>query len=164
MSDKIATAHNHALTIPAFGKSPALTLDMGKIREAEERLVEAKTVNPVTYADLEHSFNEAYRDLKRHLASLGFQITQAEKAIQDAKANVLLDTYPAYLEANGIKKTQDNSDLRNAFMSRDPAYNAALDRLNQLKAMEAMMDGKIKVIENTCRYICLLYTSPSPRD
>lgn len=155
MSEQNAPTHlsDHALVLPAFGKSPALSMDMSRVREAEARLIEAKTVNPVTYADLEHTFNESYRDLKRHLTNIGFLVTQAEKAMEEAKANILLDRYPEYLEAKGIKKTQDNSDLRKAFMMRDTEYLAALDRINQLKAMESMMDGKIRVMENVCRYM-----------
>lgn len=140
-----------ALVIPAFGKLPELTLEMGKIRDAERRIIEAKTVNPITYADLEHSFNESYRDLKRHLSAIGFQIAMAEKALEEAKATVLLDRYPEYLE--GKAKNHDNSDTRKAFMARDPDYQAALDRLNQMKALESNFDGKIKVMENVCRYM-----------
>ena len=142
---------SHALVIPAFGKSPEMSLEMGKIRDAERRIIEAKTVNPITYADLEHSFNESYRDLKRHLSAIGFQIAQAEKSLEEAKATVLLDKYPTYME--GKPKNHDNADTRKAFMSRDPEYSAALDRLNQMKALESNFDGKVKVMENVCRYM-----------
>lgn len=142
---------SNALVIPAFGKSPELSLEMGKIREAESRIIEAKTVNPITYADLEHSFNESYRDLKRHLAAVGYQIAMAEKILEETKATVLLDRYPEYLE--GKSKNHDNADTRRAFMARDADYSAALDRLNQMKALEANFDGKIKVMENVCRYM-----------
>lgn len=141
------------MEIPSFGKSPALSMDMGNVREAESRIIEAKTVNPATYADLEHSYNEAYRDLKKYLAAIGYQIVSAEKTLEEAKADILLDKYPQYLEEKGIKKTQDNADLRRAFMARDPDYQAALDRVNQLKALESNFDGKIKVFENVCRYM-----------
>jgi hypothetical protein len=144
---------DHALVLPAFGKAPALSMEMGRIKEAERRIIEAKSVNPVTYAELESAFNEAYRDLKRHLSSIGHQLNLADKAMEDAKSDILLDTYPAYLEEKKLKKTQDNADLRKAFMMKDVAYVAALDRINQLKALESVLDGKIKVIENTCRYM-----------
>lgn len=123
---------------------------MEKITEAEKRLIEAKTVNPITYVDLEHSFNESYRDLKRHLSAIGYQIAVTDKAMETAKADVLLDKYPGYIESNGLK---DNSDLRKAFLSRDKAHSDALDRMNQLKALESNFDGKIKVMENVCRYM-----------
>lgn len=141
---------DQVLVLPAFGKSPALRLEMGNIREAELRLIEAKTVNPITYVELEHSFNEAYRDLKRHLASIGFAISQAQKALEDAKANIILGSYQEHAKAF---PKEANADVRNAFLTRDPAYTAAAERIDQLKAIEANMDGKIKVIENVCRYM-----------
>ncbi len=143
----------HVMELPAFRNAPPLAMDMANIRDAETRIIEAKTVNPATYADLEHSYNEAYRDLKRYLSAIGYQIVFAEKALEEAKADILLDSYPQYLIDNGIKKTQDNADLRRAFMARDPDYQLCLDRINQLKALENNFDGKVKVFENVCRYM-----------
>lgn len=140
-----------ALVLPPFGGSKdPMVLDLSKIREAESRIIEAKTVNPMTYVDLEHSFNEAYRDLKRHLSTVAFAIALAEKAMEEAKANILLDKYPTYLETSKVK---DNADIRKAFMIRDKEYTDALDRINQLRAVESNFDGKIKVMERTCAYM-----------
>lgn len=140
-----------ALVLPAFGKSQALSFEMNLIKLAESRFHEAQQVNPITYVELEHTFNEAYRDLKRHLSTIGFQITQADKAIETAKAEVLLGSYAEFME--GKPKSHDNADLRKAFLMRDESYLAALDRINQLKALESLFDGKIKVVENVCRYM-----------
>lgn len=139
------------MVVPQFGKSPELRLEMKNIREAEMRLIEAKTVNPITYVDLEHTFNESYRDLKKHLASIGYAITMAQKSLEEAKADVILGSYADYLL--GKPKSADNSDMRNAFLTKDESYNAAYDRLAQMKALEANFDGKIKVMENVCRYM-----------
>ena len=144
---------DNVMVVPSFGTSPELRMDMSSNREAEQRFIEAKVVNPSTYSDLEHTFNEAYRDLKRYLSAIGYQIVFAEKALEEAKADILLDKYPQYLEEKGIKKTQDNADLRKAFIARDEQYQACLDRVNQLKALENNFDGKIKVLENVCRYM-----------
>lgn len=140
-----------ALVIPAFGKSPELSLDLSKTREAERRLIEAKTVNPLTYSDLEHCFNESYRELKRHVAAIGYQIAMTNKAIEEAKATVLLDKYPEFMKDR--PKSADNADMRKAFLARDEEYSMALDRLNMLNAMESFVDGRIKVMENVCRYM-----------
>lgn len=139
------------MVLPAFGDIPSLTFDMTKIREAESRIIEAKTVNPITYADLESCYNESYRDLKRYLSSVGYQITLTEKAMEMAKADILLDKYPEFMKDR--PKTSDNADLRKAFMMKDDNYVAALDRLNMLKAVESNFDGKIKVMERTCAYM-----------
>jgi len=142
---------NHALEIPAFGKSPAFSLQMGKVREAENRYIEAKTVSPASYADLEHAFNESYRVLKNHLSTIGYQLTLAEKALREAKANVILGTYAEHMQ--GKPKYQDNADLRDAFLIKDADYLAALDRVGQLKALSSNFEGKIKVVENVCKYM-----------
>lgn len=139
------------LVVPAFGKSPAMRLEMDKIREAESRFIEAKTVNPSTYADLEHTFNESYRDLKRHLSNIGYQLTQADKALREAKADVILGSYAEFMA--GKPKSHDNTDLRDAFLIKDTGYLAALDRVNQLKALESNFEGKLKVIENVSKYM-----------
>ena len=139
-----------ALVISAFGKAPELRLEMENIREAERRLIEAKTVNPVTYADLEHTFNESYRDLKRHLSNIGFALTKAHQTMEEAKANALLDKYPDFLEQKGLK---DNTDNRKGFLTRDVDYVAALDRIAQLEALQSNFEGKLKVMENVCRYM-----------
>jgi hypothetical protein len=140
-----------SLVLPPFRKAPEMRLEMGNIIEAEMRIHESKMVNPSTYADLEHCYNEAYRDLRRHLSTLGYQIAMAEKSLEEAKANVLLDKYPEFMA--GKPKSHDNADLRKAFLIRDDDYCAALDRFNQLKAIESNLDGKIKVMENVCRYM-----------
>lgn len=142
---------NQVLVIPAFGKSQALKLEMDVIKLAESRIHEAQRVNPVTYVELEHTFNGAYRDLKRHLSAIGFQLTQADKALESAKADIILGSYAEFTE--GKPASFDNADKRKAFMMRDEAYVSALDRVNQLKALESLFDGKIKVIENVCRYM-----------
>lgn len=142
---------NSVMVIPAFGKSPSLSLEMGKTREAEHRIVEARTVNPSTYNDLEYCYNEAYRELKRHLSTIGYQLTLADKALETAKADILIDKYPDFLKDK--PKSYDSADLRKAFCMRDPEYLAALDRVNQLKAIESFLDGRIKVMENVCRYM-----------
>jgi hypothetical protein len=142
---------NSIMVLPAFARAPALSLEMKNIRYAESRLIEAKSVNPFTYPDLEHTFNEAYRDLKRHLAAIGYNLAMAQKTVEEAKADVLLGSYAELI--SGKPKSYDSSDMRNAYLTRDPAYTAALERVAQLRALESNMDGKIKVMENVCRYM-----------
>lgn len=139
------------MVLPAFGKAPMLKMEMKNIQNAERRLIEAKTVNPVTYADLEYTFNEAYRDLKKHIASVGFAKDMAAKSLEDAKADVILGSYAELMKDK--PKSHDTLDLRNAYLTRDPEYSKALERIAQLKALEANLDGKIKVMENVCRYM-----------
>jgi hypothetical protein len=147
----VSIADGHYIEVPSFGKAPAMKLDMENIRTAERRIIEAKTVNPSTYIDLEHVYNEAYRDLKRHVSTLGYQLAMANKALEEAKANVLLGSYAEFLK--GKPKYENNSNLRDAFFTKDEAYSAAYDRIAQLTALESNFQGKIKVFENVCRYM-----------
>lgn len=140
-----------SLVIPPFRGAPAHYLPIPATRESEQRFIEAKDVNPSTYIDLEHTFNESYRELKRHHAQIGWFLAQAERFVEQAKSNVLLDRYPDFIKDKD--KKSDNQDMRKAFMMRDPEYLEALDRVDCLKAMEAAIDGRIKVLENVCRYM-----------
>ena len=143
--------NDQAITLPPFGKSPQLRLDMGTVREAESRLIEAKTVSPVTYPDLSYCFNESYRVLKQHLSNVGYRLNLADKALEEAKADVILGSYADYLKYK--PKSAVSADLRQAYLIRDPAYNAALDRKNQLLAIQSNFEGKVKVLENVVSYM-----------
>lgn len=152
MEPKVITANleRAEMVIPSFGSLPALKLEVSKINEAEKRLHEAQVVNPGTYSNLEYVYNEGYREARKHLSVIYYQITQAEKALREAKAVALLDEYPEFLKSTGQK---DNTHIREAFLERQANYTAAQDRIDMLKAMEKLMEGKVKVFENTCRYM-----------
>ena len=138
------------LAIPAFDDRPVITLNFSSVKEGEKRLVEARVVNPVTYSDLEHSFNEGYREARANLSVIGYEITQADRIFRRIKSELILDEYPAFLKAKDMK---DNATVRDAFLEKSQAYVDAQERINMLKAMESLMDGKIKVFENVCRYM-----------
>jgi len=138
------------LIVPPFNGSQSIALPLSSIREGERRLIEAKMVNAATYADLEYCFGEGYREAKKNMAILGFEITKAEKALREAKSIAILDEYPQFLKDNQLK---DNSTVRDAFLERQKSYVIAQDRIDMLKAMLELMEGKIKVFENTSRYM-----------
>lgn len=150
MSDQERT-NSSVMILPPFGKSPELKLDMKNIREAEVRLVEAKNVNPVTYPDLENCFNQSYRDLKRHLSSVGYSLSMAKKALDEAKADVILGSYQEFMQ--GKPKSHDNADMRAAFLIKDQNYSACLDRIAQLEALNSNLEGKVKVMERVTAFM-----------
>jgi hypothetical protein len=141
----------HSLVIPAFQKIGELHLTLSKTREAEARLLEAKMANPITYAELECVYNQAYRELKTNLAIIGDQLNKADNALETAKSNFLIDRYQEKIK--DLPKSHDSADLRKAWLMRDEDYVAAKDRVDMLKAMDALLDGKIKVFERTCAYM-----------
>ena len=139
-----------SLTIPGFDDRPVLQLEFGKVKEVEKRLIEARVVNPSTYADLEWAFNEGYREAKQNLSVIGYEITQAERILRKVKSEFILDEYPNFLKESKLK---DSTAIREAFLERQASYVDAQERINMLKAIESLMDGKIRVFENVCRYM-----------
>jgi hypothetical protein len=85
------------------------------------------------------------------LAFIGDQLNKADTALETAKSNFLIDSYQEKIK--DLPKSQDSADLRKAWLMRDSAYIAAKDRVDMLKAMEALLDGKIKVFERTCAFM-----------
>lgn len=138
------------LTIPEFGSRPQVILDITSIKTGESRLIEARVVNPATYSDLEFCFNEGYRQAKAHLSEVGYEITRAKKALKDATSVAIIDEYPKFLKEKGLK---DNATVRNAFLQRQDSCVKAQDRIDMLVAIETLLEGKIKVFENVCRYM-----------
>ena len=138
------------LVIPQFGSLPQMTLDLTKIKEGEDRLYEAQNVNVISYSNLEYVYNEGYREAKKHLSQVGYQITRAEKALIEAKSRALLDEYPVFLKDRNMK---DSAQIRDAYLETVKDYTEAQDRIDMLKAIDALLDGKVKVFENTCRYM-----------
>lgn len=154
MDNKIpanAFGQEMALELPSFGAIPSIRMDFSLIRSAESRLIEAKTVNPSTYAELEHTFNDAYRILKQHAATVGYQILRSETELKKAEGTAILEKYPVFME--GKPKSMDNADTRKSFLALDTQVSALRDRLDSLRAMEMFIDGRIKVMENVCRYM-----------
>jgi len=140
-----------ALELPAFRNLPSVRLNVSALQEAERRIVEAKDVNPSTYTDLEHCFNEAYRELKGHLATVGFQITKTENEYEKSKSIALLDRYQEFVKEKPART--DTAEYRKAFISQDPDVVAAKDRLDSMKALEIFLDGRVRVMENVCRFM-----------
>jgi hypothetical protein len=140
-----------ALTLPEFKGLAAIRLDMDRIREAERNIILAKDVNPSTYSHLESVFNDAYMDLKRHLATVGYQILRVENELEKAKSIALLDKFQTFLE--GKPKSMNNAAVRDAFIAQDADVQAAKDRLDSLKVMEMFLEGRVRVMENVCRYM-----------
>lgn len=146
----ISYTDNVELTIPEFGTTPAITLNVTKIQQGEGRILEAKVVHAATYNELEYVFNEGYREARKHLSEIGYQINRAKKALREAKSIAILDEYPQFLKENKLK---DNATVRDAFLERSSDYVKAQDRIDMLMALESLFEGKVKNFENVCRYI-----------
>lgn len=142
---------NFVMTIPAVGRLAQITVDLQKTQIAEGRLHEAQLVNYATYADLEYTYNEAWRELRRAYATISYRVAKAEEEIDNIKAGILLDKWPEYIKDK--PKNHDNADMRKAFIQKDPEYAAAVDHRDQMKAIEMLIDNRAKIMERTCSYM-----------
>jgi len=138
------------LVLPEFGSRPAVYLDISKIREGEARIIEAKAVNGGTYNELEYTFNEGWRECRKHLTVIGYEITRANKALRDAQSEALIDRYSNFLKE---KKLEDSKHMKEAFLQTQEDYVKAQDRIDMLIAMESLVEGKLKVFEKVCQYM-----------
>lgn len=134
-----------------LGTLSDIKVDLTKTRLAENRLSEAQYVNPSSYSNLEYTFNESYRELKVGLASVGYKLAMAEKELKLARSEAMLDKYPDFIKDK--PKSFDSAHTREAFLNRDEQVLKAQDRVNMLKAIEATLDGKVKVMEKVCAYM-----------
>lgn len=127
---------------------PNMQLSMIRIDLAESRLSEVKTLNIGVAADLKSVFNDAMSDLTKYIATMRYEYMQAKQNMELAKAEALLDKYPDYvktsLKESGMK---DNSDIRDAFIAKDPQYREWQSILNHLEALTALLEAKNKTIE-----------------
>lgn len=139
-----------AIVIPQAGTRPAISLSRNSINEGYKRLVEAKTVNIATYADLEYVFNDGYREAKTNISIIGYEITVAQREVRRIRGEYILDVYPGFLKERGLK---DNAANREAFLERQEDYVVAMDRVALLTAIQTSFEGNIKVFENVCRYM-----------
>ena len=152
MSDLLPVQFNTIteFNIPEFGEIEKQVLSMTAVEEAESRLLESKIVNGGTYNELEFTMNEGYRECKKNLSLIGYNVLLTEKAIRKAKSEALIDEYSDWLKEVKLK---DSAAIREAFLQTKDSYTLAVDRLNMLTAIESLVEGKIKVFENVCRYM-----------
>lgn len=139
------------ITVPGHGYAKELRLNIEPVQEAESRLEEAKIVNAGTYNELEYVFNEAWRNLKKMLGNVRYEITNIEKTLEERKADIILDVIPEMMKDR--PKSHNNADFRNAVIAKDEEYQTGLDHLNKLKAMESHFESKAKHFEKTCQYM-----------
>lgn len=150
MSNVPVDQNSDYIMIPELNGSPSVKLFTGNIKSAETRFIDAKNVNWATYNELEYSFNEGYREAKKNLVDIGYALSRTAKLQNERKSLLILDEYPDFLKMKAMK---DSATVRDAFIEKDELYTNYQNRFDQLKAMEAMMEGKIKVFENVCRFI-----------
>ena len=126
---------------------PCIPLDMNRVYEAEGRLAEIAYVTPVTSRELSTYFNQACNEAGKYLAWVEYEILQAVKTFDICRAKVILDKAP--MEAAKLKESggKPNEDWRDALVTMDPECQNALDTVNNLKAIKALLETKVKTFE-----------------
>ena len=150
-------SENTLLAVPR-GKAnlEPLQLDMTLVYEAEGRLFEVRTVSPATAPELTGYFNEACNLSTKYLAWIEYEILQAEKGFNLAKATVILDKAPEEYKKIAGTGIKFNEDFREALIARDLECQDRLDALNGLQAIKALIESKSKSFERAyyaCRHI-----------
>lgn len=131
-------------------KKGYVALNMTNIYRAEERIQEIAFVTQHKAPELLAMFNMVFLELTRHITRVKYEKVEAEKAAERVRAVILLDKVPGILEAKGLTSARSpagSEDLRNAILSVDPEYSAAVDKCDQVNAVLGLLEGKLKGIE-----------------
>lgn len=121
------------------GSAP-LALEMDIIDEAERRLHEARLASHATKTELSGLFNEAANAAGKYSSWIAYEILRAKKHQAKCRSNVILGSMMD--EAKRLKElgVKMNEDIREAFISKDPACEEALDILNSLIAVQTLLE------------------------
>jgi len=139
------------LTVPTgLPKVPPMKVDMGGILAAESRIQEVAIVNPVKAPELMATFNQAYSDLTEIISKVEYQYEVAKIQEEKARAICIIDRVPGILKEKGLTSTKSPSgseDMRSAVLALDPEYEAAQEKVIQLKCILTYLEGKLKAID-----------------
>lgn len=155
------------LSVPRGGvDQPPLQLDMKLLHEAEGRLNEVRVVTPVTAIELTGFFNEACNLSNKYLAWVEYEIIQAKRNYDLARATVILeksvDEYEkqkARFKELGVKF---NEDFREAMVIKDIECMQRKDVLDALEAVKFLIEAKSKSFERAY-YACRLISDNKNR-
>ncbi len=125
-------------------------LPMSAIYRAEARIEEIAIINTAKAPELIVCFTRAYATLTDHLAVISTQVVKAQNTVAKRSAIVLLDEVPRILREKGVLSARSpggSEDQRTAVLEMDPEYQVARDRLQELEAYYALVEGKQDNIE-----------------
>tara|TARA_R100000951_G_scaffold115132_2_gene122222 strand:+ start:9527 stop:10033 length:507 start_codon:yes stop_codon:yes gene_type:complete len=141
------------MEVPSFKHCKELRLATTDWDLAMGRFHEAKNLVPGNYSSLEFAFQSAWRESRKNAIDVGEAICKAKQNVEEAKADIILDTIPKMLEERKLSKTANNADFRKAVMARDENYQKSLEHLDKLEALLAHFESHMKTMENTSRYL-----------
>jgi hypothetical protein len=127
------------------GKGEPITLNLAKILETEARLAELAFITLDKAPELMSAFNKSWLELQRTATVLRYELVKAEDSTRKRRALILLDYAEDLLKARGLKSS---ADLREAIVESDDVYSETKDRAAFLKAVVALLEGKMAAFEN----------------
>lgn len=121
---------------------PPLALDMTNIYQAEDRLMEVSYANDSTASELMGYFNAVCNTTTKYIAWIEYEIVEATREYDLAKATVVLDKMPAEVQKYKDAGIKSNEDFRNALIVRDADCQARQEILGQLEAVKKLLESK----------------------
>jgi len=144
MSDLIREA-DQVIVCPRAGTSvDAITIDLKKVLEAEQRLIEVQAVTPGKASELCTVFTISWRDLHHNICALEAEKVEAQKVVDRRKAVITLEVMPELLKSKGISS---NKETREAVLALDTELTAAQDVVDKITAVVELLKGKLKAFE-----------------
>ena len=121
---------------------PQIQLDMTEIYRAENRLHEVSVANEGTATELVGYFNLVCNQTSKYMAWIDYEIVEAKKSFEKAKAVVVLDKMPEEIQKYKDAGIKSNEDFRAALIVRDPDCQARQEVVDQLEAVKKLLEGK----------------------
>jgi hypothetical protein len=132
---------------------------MKPLHEAENRLSEVRIVSPATAPELTGYFNEVCNLSNKYLAWIEYEIIQAKKNYDLAKATVILEKSIDEYERQKIRfkelGVKFNEDFREAMIIKDTECQLRKENVDSLEAVKALIEAKSKSFERAY-YACRL--------
>lgn len=140
-------SHQDTYLVPrGDGKGDPIVVDLRGISLAESRIGEVATVTQHKAAELLSAYNESWFLLNKSVTIIAYERSRADDAVRRARAVALLSYTDADLKSRGHSK--GSADLREALAELDQGVIAAKDRLNEIRMIHALLEGKMKAFEN----------------
>ena len=136
--------------IPSCGLRPEVHLDMSLIYQGEHRLVEARTVNPAIYGDLEILFTQGDAQARKLYSIVGYELAMAKKMLRAIKSEIILDDWQDYKKEH---KLTENATNRDAFLERNSKFVEIQDHIDMLTALETLLEGKTRIFKEVRTYM-----------
>lgn len=141
MTDLIQNPREVIFCPRGSGQGDPIVIDLKAILQTEARVREVAFVTPDKAGELLASFNVSWRDLHQHTVFLEKELNDANRSLNKIKAVLILDEVPELLKKKGLT---NNEAHREAIVTLDEGYSAALDRKEEIEALISWFQGKLK--------------------